>query len=140
MDGKDVIKLILCLYGFDSDIQIHKFECKEENRFMYEIFAKNTEIGNSYFDNQSDSLSLAIYNIIKHMNEHNYQMPINEYNYLPTSYAIDDEKRNEHIRHKQEVLDGQKRFENFKNSKEVRDLFIEKDRKEHPDYYQKQTD
>ena len=88
MSGKDVIKLLLCTYGFDRDIKIRYARGKRPH---YVITAANKD-GVVLDEANAKSVNDAVYKIIACMTDNRIR-PENTYAKKPLKEVLDDEER-----------------------------------------------
>ena len=67
MSGKDFITLLLCLYGYDRDIDVKLYR-GEYNCYGYDIYAKNKD-GDEYINDGCEGLTFYIRDIISYMED-----------------------------------------------------------------------
>ena len=90
MTGKDVLKMLLCLHGYDRNVKVELYR-GESNAIGYEVYAENAE-GDSYDEVNCDGLMFHISQILDYMKENNVDMKTRWWHY-PPEYAYNDEKR-----------------------------------------------
>lgn len=68
MTGKDVLKLLLCTFGYDQNIKIEVTRTGLEE-LSYDIYAENKD-GDVFNCDVSEGLMFSIYQIISHMTKY----------------------------------------------------------------------
>lgn len=91
MTGKDVLKLILCSYGYDRNIDIQTYY-GESGCIGYEVNASNAE-GDFYLEDNCEGLMFHIYCILSYMKDNNVSYKHDWWN-ISTKHIIDDNLRN----------------------------------------------
>ena len=90
MMGKDVLKMLLCLYGYDRNVKVESYR-GEGNAIGYDVSAENAE-GDWYEEVNCDGLMFHISQILDYMKENNVYVKTAWWNVTP-EYAYNDEKR-----------------------------------------------
>ena len=90
MTGKDVLKMLLCLYGYDRNVKVESYR-GEGNAIGYDVSAENAE-GDWYEEVNCDGLMFHISQILDYMKENNVYVKTAWWNVTP-EYAYNDEKR-----------------------------------------------
>ena len=93
MTGKDVLKMLLCLHGYDRNVKVESYR-GEGNAIGYEVYAENAD-GDSYDEVNCDGLMFHISHILDYMRKNNVCTKTAWWEVTP-EYAYNDEKR-EHL-------------------------------------------
>ena len=95
MTNKDVLKMLLCYYGYDRNIQIDSFY-GEGGCIGYEVHAENKD-GDFYEEANCEGIMFHIHCIINYMNKNNIK-----YKYkwmdMPSKYILNDSLREKSIK------------------------------------------
>lgn len=91
MTGKDVLKLLLCSYGYDRNIDIQMYH-GEGGCIGYEVNASNAE-GDYYLEENCEGLMFHIYCILDYMKENKVPYKHDWWS-IPVKDIINDEVRN----------------------------------------------
>ena len=127
MTGKDFIKILLCVYGYDKNIQIETTQ--QFGSTSYDIHAENSENGDTFSD-VCDGLVHAICDIIDAMNQDTSDMvymdgsPCSgprgttsmEYSKIPLSSILNDKIRMEYIEERERNNRIRERYIAFKEA------------------------
>lgn len=89
MTHADLLKMLLCSYGYDRQIRIEKYNNGEG--IGYEVYAEN-EDGDFYEETNGEGLMFHIYCILNYMKEHNIGFK-SEYWTVNTKDIINDSTR-----------------------------------------------
>lgn len=95
MSGKDFITLLLCLYGYDRDIDV-KLNRGNDNCYGYDITAKNKD-GDEYINDGCEGLMFYIKDIICYMEKRGispYHGILDTYYDLNIKDFLDEDTRN----------------------------------------------
>ena len=95
MTNKDVLKLILCQYGYDRNIQIETYY-GDYGVVGYKVSASNKE-GDVYEEENCDGFMFHIWCILNYMKKHEVDF-CHDYWSDSLKYIIDDKLRNESIK------------------------------------------
>lgn len=93
MTGKDVLKMLLCLHGYDRNVKVESYR-GEGNAIGYEVYAENAD-GDSYDEVNCDGLMFHISHILDYMRKNNVCTKTAWWGVTP-EYTYNDEKR-EHL-------------------------------------------
>lgn len=90
MTGKDILKILLCLHGYDRNVKVESYR-GEGNAIGYEVYAENVD-GDSYDEVNCDGLMFHIYRILDYMRKNNVCTKTAWWEVTP-EYAYNDKKR-----------------------------------------------
>ena len=90
MTQKDLLKILLCSYGYDRNIQIEKYY-GDEGVLGYHVYAEN-ENEDIYEETNCEPLMFHIYCILNYMKEHNVGFK-SEYWMICTKDVLNDSTR-----------------------------------------------
>jgi hypothetical protein len=90
MTGKDILKILLCLHGYDRNVKVESYR-GEGNAIGYEVYAENAE-GDSYEEINCDGLMFHISQILDYMKENNVDEKTAWW-HVTSEYAYNDSKR-----------------------------------------------
>lgn len=93
MTGKDVLKMLLCLHGYDRNVKVESYR-GEGNAIGYEVYAENAN-GDSYDEINCNGLMFHISQILDYMKNNGVHKKTAWWRVTP-EYAYNDEKR-EHL-------------------------------------------
>lgn len=90
MTNKDLFKILLCLYGYDRNINIDTFRT-DDGSIGYEIEAENKE-GDVFHNVDGEGVVFDVYMILDYMRQNNVGFKSNWWS-VPLKYISDDTER-----------------------------------------------
>ena len=90
MTEKDVIKILLCSYGYDRNIEINTFRT-DCGTIGYEIYAEDKE-GDAFDGACGEDFMFIVYSILNYMKKENAGFKSDWWD-MPLKYVLDDEQR-----------------------------------------------
>lgn len=95
MTNKDILKVLLCTYGYDRNIKIDTFRTNSGTT-GYEIKAEN-ENGDVFHNVDGEGVVFDVYEILDYMNKNNVGFKSNWWG-IPMKYLLDDHEREKLIK------------------------------------------
>lgn len=94
MSNKDVLKILLCTYGYDRNLKINTYY-GDNGSIGYDVYAENKN-GDVYSEINSDGLMFHIYNIHNYMKSNNANLETKYWGYN-INYVLNDKIRESFI-------------------------------------------
>jgi len=94
MTASDVLKIVLCSYGYDRKLTIKTYR-GESGCVGYEVYAENKD-GDSYYEINCEGIIFHVYQILDYMKETGRDFETHWWSYS-LKYITDDDLRNKEI-------------------------------------------